>query len=523
MIRYLLARRPRGDSGSTLVEVLVSLAVLAVGIGPAFAVFPRSHANAATAQNLQIASQLATDSLEQLRGSDWATLKSGALRHSASYPASPPVTDRITFAGAAPASYTPSGQAAELLVPFASSGSAQPVDYQVLNVDGRQFGVYRFASLRTESCPLISLDQLVGGSYSTVVTRLAAVQTQITAVIAALSTASSSVTANAAQVAILLGATSGSLDATTTAANAALTQVNGLAGNALSLVGASLNTSTATALGTLRSTIGSVKATLATQQSTLASLTSDLTAATTTVTTLKTTITTLTTQLAALNTALNGGLIDLCRLPDDLTLPDLTQLPALTNPSGGASSAAAALDAFGIAGTSTLTGLNSSLTAHSAKVTALVTDQNSLSAKFNTLARDAQSLSGSLIGSVLGLSCNLLGVCAKVTAVQTDENGIVSTSFSYTGAITNPPALAGTTTAINAFTNTFSTQIGSLASSSGVTSLTSAVNALSGGTIPANTVRLAVAVIPLNAPSGVGPTKPVWVSTVVTNPSAGLL
>jgi hypothetical protein len=63
----------------------------------------------------------------------------------------------------------------------------------------------------------------------------------------------------------------------------------------------------------------------------------------------------------------------------------------------------------------------------------------------------------------------------------------------------------------------------SATSTTSATGLQGLVDALLATPASGNTVRISVAVIPANAPDGVGPHKPVWVSSVVTNPSASIL
>lgn len=527
----------RDDAGLLLVEVLVSLMVMSVGIGGAFAVFPRSHSNAATAQNIQIASQLATDSIEQLRGTDWTTLKTGALRHAANYPSSPPVTDRVTFSGGTATKYTqplPNGAtgSAEPLVPTAAASSTQPLDYEQVSVDGRLFDVYRFASLRKESCPLISLSQLLGGlDVTSALSSISTLRTKLSSVSALVQTTIGKVNTQSTAVNTLLGSGSGSLAALTTVSNTTLTRLQGLSNLIVTLLGGTLNTTTKNGINTLLTNITSIQATLTTQATALSTTLSELNADTAKLSSMDTALSTLSTQLGSLNSAItaatasglvSGGLIDLCQLPDDFQLPDLTKLSSLTSSLSGVGTL---LDGYGINGSSTLATLGTSLDSLGTSVTNLSSSRSTLSGKLTTLGNDAQTLAS----SILQVTCGLLPICVTV---QNDETGFNSTAtLSYSGTFSVPTVPSSSTHAITAVDSTLSDNVTLLNTIAGqsATSTTSAtglqglIDALLATPASGNTVRISVAVIPANAPDGVGPHKPVWVSSVVTNPSASIL
>lgn len=517
------------DAGFTLIEVLVSLLVLSVGIVPAFAVFPRSHANAATAQNLQIASQLGTDSIEQLRGTPWATLTAGALRHSVSFPAGAPVADRVTFTGGLPSAYRPEGKPPEPLVPFAAAASTQPLDYEELAVDGRRFGVYRFASWRKESCPLISVSQLLGGvDITATLNTITGLQSKITSVNTLLASTTTNLTARTSAVNTLLGTGSTSLTALTNTANSALASANGIAGSLLTFVTTTLNTATKTSIGTTLTNISTIRTTLQAQQSTLSTISGQLSAASTQLGTLGTSLSTLATKLTNLQSAIttatasgiiSGNLIDLCQLPDDLDLPNLDDLGSLT---GKLTEAGTTLDGLGLNGSNTLTALSTNLTTLGGSLSTLATSRTTTSDKFATLTGSVANAN-----AVSNLLCGVLDLLGLCPPVRNAENGVTSNSvLTYSGMISVPAALASASTTLSDDSAVFSASglIGTAASSTtSGTGLTGVIGVLLGSPPVGNTIRISVAVIPLGLPSGVGPTKPVWITGVITNPSARLL
>ncbi|UTI64360.1 prepilin-type N-terminal cleavage/methylation domain-containing protein [Paraconexibacter antarcticus] len=299
-------RRVRGEAGFGLIEVLVSMLVLGLGILPAYEVFTRGHQTAATSQNIQIASDVGTAAIEQLRARPWSTLSTAAVRHTA------PPADAVDPGRVSNGSYTftdsTGTQVTEPLVPYSTDPTA-PADYErfVVQTDKgpRTFDVWRIVSYRQESCPVLDLS------------RLADTITSVQAAIAAL-TASSGTQNFLYQ---LVGSTgTGGLLAKivtdTTGAQAKLTST------VLALLGSTLGAKTQAALST---SLDAIQGGTAPLQTAVAGLRSALTSLSSGLDPLRQKLTAGTTTAG-----LTGTRVDLCQLPDSTTLPDLRDLAAIS-------------------------------------------------------------------------------------------------------------------------------------------------------------------------------------------------
>lgn len=447
----MAVRRIRDEqAGFGLIEVLVSIAVLALGVLPAVHLLARGQQTAASAQHLQVASSLATQAIEELRARPFDALRQGALRDAAP-PADAEVPDRI---GEGSYAFTDAdgAQVTEPLAPFTADASAPPDAERVTLelADGRRtFDVWRVVSLRTESCPVLELGPLLA-----LIDRL---QQRIATLVA------TSGDGNLLHQLVGSDGAGGRLAAVaaeTRAAQAKLTPT------VLSLLGSTLATKTQQALQT---SLSAVDGTVSLQDQVAA---------------LRTALLAVRTQAAAFRDGLTGAggtLVDLCQLPDDTVLPDVRALTAID----------AALDPL------------------TAQLTTLLSGATSLEEK-------VQALSDSLDDVVLGL----LGTLLDTISLQDDAVVAAAGPVTLTGSLGVQTSDGKAVTAVSVATTTTvpMTDLATLQAQR----LTALLQALTAGR-PHNTVRISVGVRLVGANADVGPRNVVWVSTIVTDPTAGVL
>lgn len=285
MIRRLLQRLRRDESGFTIVEVMASALVLAVGVYPAIDIVTRGHENSATAQNLEIMSRVGTEAVEEMRSLPWSTLKAGAVSSTTTIPADAEVPDRVDFATGK--YQVPGGGPLE---PLAVSAGGTLKRYERITVGtgsgARTLDVWRVPSFRTESCAVIDLTQLYN--------QLTTLRTSIASSLSLLSSLTTAGTGRLARI--------------VTEANSAVSKLT----NALfaSTVG-SLNAA-ATAATTLRTTLLTIQSSLTALDSSLVTLKNQI-------------------DSPSASGLIAGKVLDLCQLPDDTVLPSVDDLTAITS------------------------------------------------------------------------------------------------------------------------------------------------------------------------------------------------
>lgn len=449
-----MTRLRSDDTGLGLVEVIVSMLVLAVGILPAFEVFIRGHQTAALSQNIQVASDVATEAVEDLRARPWAALKAGPLRH-VEVPAGVASIGR-TADGTYSFVDSDGVPGTEPLLPF-SPDPAAPADYERRTVQTdqgpRTFDVFRIVSARTESCPVVDLAPMLQTIDS--------IQTTVATLTA---------TSGSGNVLHALVGQDGSGGVLATVVANTKSAKGKLTATVLSLLGPLLAAKTQSAL---TSSLDAVQSGSPSVQSRVASIRSALVTLSSQLEPLR--------QLLTSNTTapgLVGTRVDLCQLPDDAVIPDLRDLntandslPPLTDALGALLSGATSLD------------------------------------------QKVRDLSTSLDSVVVGLVNTLL-----TTTISKQDDAVIAASAGL--VLTND--LGTTTFDGRAVTTTSSNQttvdLGTL-STTQTQRVAALLSTLASGN-PGNTLRISVAVRAVGAP---GPTAPIWVTTVITNPEADLL
>ncbi|WP_205695554.1 prepilin-type N-terminal cleavage/methylation domain-containing protein [Conexibacter sp. SYSU D00693] len=446
----VLRRLRRDQAGFTLLEVLAAMVVLAVGVLPAMEVFTRGHQTASTAQNVQVASNVATEAIEELRALPYAKLAAGAIRQVAT-PGGVEGPGRLGAGTYAMPATDQEPAHDEPLVPASTDASAPP-SYERVTVKtdegARTVDVWRVASFRTESCPVLDLSAL-----------LARIGPMRDAIAALLSTSGGA-------LGELVGAdgTGGLLGKVVTDTQGAQAKLTGLVMNLLgALVGQKTQAALQASLTAVQGGTAPLRASLATLRASLASFAAKLAE--------------LQTRLSG-DGALGGKVLDLCQLPDDGALPDLRDLATVH-------------DALGPL-TTQLEGLLSGTSSLSAKVTSLSTSL------------------GNVVGGLLGGLLSTISGQADAVSSAAQALGL-PVSLSLTAAGGDQVSATPRSGALDLAT-LVDRQLGRTGD---LLSLLTTGNAR-------NTVRVTVAVRVVGS-RDTGPQRPIWVSTVITNPGAHVL
>jgi prepilin-type N-terminal cleavage/methylation domain-containing protein len=403
-----LRARLRGDErGFTVIELMVTIVILAVGVFGGVKVFESSFVGTSNAQKLDVGVSYATKAVEDMRGVPYAKLATKQVTRPASTGPDDP-QNRLT-----PGKYQVPGGANEDLVAYQASSAFPEVEDRV--VGGETLRIWRIVSWRDEECPIVDLTQLVS--------TLKSLQTTLTSA--------------SALVDGLAGPT-GSIQR-------ALTDGNSVLGN---LVGVALAPLLSAVTNVINLALKPLQAVLAPLSAPLDSLLGAVGSA----------ITPLSSRLT----------IDLCDIPAG-AVPNLSNVKAITS-----------------------------------TLAALVPVLNAVSPVVDDV--------GNLVHSLVNLNLlGLLGAVVKAPLIVADQATIVAklgTINSILGGVVdsagNPAQL---TTLVTSLT----------------TALPNLVAYLANPDTTHNTKRVSVAVQVLNDGNGSAPKKPVWVTTVVTDPNDGLL